>query len=412
MVGMIDDRMLQAGFTALILSASIMALLPQCAAQAGPRVGPTGRVRILYMGDGWGPSPVANFKTDPSFQIVSVPASDAHAGHGVQAISKDEMRKFVRIYMPRAYSALVSDYDYIVLSDANRGYFGKELQWMRRSVEEEGLGIIMVGGYESFGGVGNPSWANTDVAEILPVTMDEPIEYGFAYKVRPAIDHPFTRALPWETIPVFFDINHVVLRFGATLLLTNDVHPYPHLSYWEVGEGASLAHGTDWTPGGGTLVMRWKYFPDYVANIAFLAVGHSIPENPQLIHRLRSRFFGLTSSMSVSISVVAFAEKFGASATSLNEEIAQVQVMKRQAEQLYIDHMYEESEALADKIDQRLGELRNAAMRLKDQALLWVYVVEWLSVTSVSMVSLYVLWTIMVRRRLYRDVATTRSTGR
>ncbi len=408
----IDGRRLKTGLLALILSASIMGLLSQCGAQVGPRVSPSGRIRILYMGDGWGPSPVAEFRMDPGFQVVSVPASEAHVGHGVQAISKSEMLKFVRIYMPRTYPDLVDEYDYIVLSDANRGYFGKELGWMRKSVEEEGLGIIMVGGYESFGGVGKPSWANTEVAEILPVTMDLPIEYGYVYKVRPAIDHPFNRALPWETIPVFFDINHVVLRFGATLLLRGNNHPYPHLSFWEVGEGVSLAHGTDWTPGGGTLVMRWKYFPDYVANIAYLAVGHSIPENPQMIHHLRSRFFDLTKSLDVSIAIVDFAEKFGASTISLFEEIADIQIRKREAEQLYVDHMYEESGALLDKIDESLVEVRNTAMRLKDQALLWVYVIEWLSVTAISMVSLIALWTLMVKRRLYRDVAITRTAGR
>jgi hypothetical protein len=283
---------------------------------------------------------------------------------------------------------------------------------MRKSVEEEGLGIIMVGGYESFGGVNNPSWANTEVAEILPVTMDLPVEYGYTYKVKPAIDHPFTRSLPWETIPVFLDINHVVLRFGATLLLKTDRHPYPHLSFWEIGEGASLAHGTDWTPGGGTFVMRWKYFPDYVANIAYLAVGHTIPENPQLIHHLRSRFFDLTKSLDVSIAIVDFAEKFGASTVSLFEEIAHVQVMRREAEQLFVNHMYEESGAVLDKIDERLVGARNAAMRLKDQALLWVYAIEWLSVTAISMVSLFALWSLMVKRRLYRDVAITRTGGR
>ncbi len=39
---------------------------------------------------------------DPSFQIVSVPASKRHVGEGVKAISLTEMLKFVRIYMPRS----------------------------------------------------------------------------------------------------------------------------------------------------------------------------------------------------------------------------------------------------------------------------------------------------------------------
>ncbi len=55
-----------------------------------------------------------------------------------------------------------------------------------------------------------------------------------------------------------------------------------------------------------------------------------------------------------------------------------------------------------------IGEITAEAVRLKDQALFWVYVIEWLAVTSASMVAAFTLWTLMVRRGLYRSVATTR----
>jgi len=402
------------GWVAAVLLATILALpLAKCGGSAGPRVGPLGRITVLYIGDGWGPSPVAHFLTDPSFRVVSVPASEKHVGHGVQAISRAEMLRFVRIYMPRTYAALTGEYDYIAISDANRGFFGQELAWMRRSVEEVGLGIIMVGGHESFGGwAGAPSWADTDVAEILPVTMNEPKYHSYVYKVRPALDHPFTRSLPWQTIPTFRDGNHVALKDGATLLLTTDVHPYPPLSCWRVGRGMGIAHSMDWTPGGGELVMRWEYYPDYVANIAFLAVGREIPDDPQLVHRIRSRFFDLGTSLRLMLDIVAFAEKFGANTASLEVEIAQVHGLRQRAEQLYVEHSYEESEFTMDRIDQKLLDLQNKALQLKDQALFWVYLIEWLSVTGVSALSFLALWTVMIRRWLYREVATTRGQAR
>ena len=56
----------------LLLFCSTMAL--------AQRVDPeTGRVRILYIGDGWGPSPVPLLTSDPAFTVVSVPTSTLHA---------------------------------------------------------------------------------------------------------------------------------------------------------------------------------------------------------------------------------------------------------------------------------------------------------------------------------------------
>jgi hypothetical protein len=48
------------------------------------------------------------------------------------------------------------------------------------------------------------------------------------------------------------------------------------------------------------------------------------------------------------------------------------------------------------------------AVKLKDQALLWVYISEWLAVTSTSIFAGFTLWTLMVRRRKYRTTRSTR----
>ena len=58
-----------------------------------------------------------------------------------------------------------------------------------------------------------------------------------------------------------------------------------------------------------------------------------------------------------------------------------------------------------------LGEIEEDAIELKNRALLWVYVIEWLAVTGTGMVCAFVLWSIMVRRRLFKEVRTTRLKG-
>jgi hypothetical protein len=49
-------------------------------------------------------------------------------------------------------------------------------------------------------------------------------------------------------------------------------------------------------------------------------------------------------------------------------------------------------------------------MRMKDQVMVWIYVIEWATVTATFAIGVYGVWTLMVRRRLYRDVGRTRLT--
>jgi len=56
--------------------------------------------------------------------------------------------------------------------------------------------------------------------------------------------------------------------------------------------------------------------------------------------------------------------------------------------------------------------IEEAAMRLKDRALLWVYVTEWCAVSGTLLVSGLVVYSLLVRRKLYREVVVTRSAAR
>src|SRR5262249_31638199 len=64
-------------------------------------------------------------------------------------------------------------YDVIILGDisARRLSAGnpRVLATMSQQVFEKGAGLMMLGGYESFG---NSDWANTDIAKLLPVEVD------------------------------------------------------------------------------------------------------------------------------------------------------------------------------------------------------------------------------------------------
>jgi len=398
------------GFGMLAVSAlAVLCLMVMImpAVMGGRRDSSSGRVRILYIGDGWGPSPVPKFQSDPAFTVISVATSELHVGQGVMAFDDLTMRKFVRLYMPRTYRDMVDNYDLVILSDANIVFMGQNhLQWIRQSLTDEGLGLVMVGGLESFGAPRGEPW--TPLEDLLPVKFIMGGWYYPSFKVTPARDHAFTRSLPWDSIPLFHGTNRVSLRDAATLLLTAKGIPYPPLSYWDVGRGRSVAHAMDWTPGGATDVMRWEYYGDYVANVAYLATRNEIPENAQLLHLLRTSFWSARSRISLVIDTMNFAERFGANINRIERQLGDVRAMISGAEDSYVRQEYDRARKRIDEIDDRITQLQADAMRLKDVALLWVYLIEWMATTATALLSGFVLWTLMVRRRLYREANVTR----
>jgi len=208
-------------------------------------------------------------------------------------------------------------------------------------------------------------------------------------------------------MPHFRGMNRVTLKQGAVLLLNSDV-PYPPLSYIYIGNGRSVAHAMDWSRGGGVDITIWKYFGDYVANIAFLATRSEIPQDVDLLHSLRSDFLSARLRIGSVIDVANFVERFGAKTTGLQEKIAQANEQVRLAERPYISHDYQLARDRIRELFEYLDALQEEAMRLKDRALFWVGIVEWVLTLSVTLFSGFVLWTLMVRRRLYRAVGTTR----
>ena len=372
----------------------------------------TGRVRILYIGDGWGPSPVPLLTSDPAFTVVSVPTSTMHADfHAtVEGFSAEAIRKLVRLYMPRSYDAMTAKHDLTVLSDANPFFMTeRHLEWIRRSVTDDGFGMLMVGGVESFGAPKGMPW--TPLEDMLPVDLTLDLEGGYYYpsfRVEPARDHPFTRSLPWETIPLFHGMNRLTLKDAAVLLLKAEGHPHPPLSYWDFGAGICVAHAPDLTPSSGQDVMRWEYYLDYVGNIAYLATGNEIPEDFLLIHSLRTGFWSTRVRLTSIADTLNFVEKFGANTNSVERRMGEAGDLVREAEDLYVRNEHDAARAMLDGIDSTMIELQEQAMDLKDEALLWVYAIEWAATAGTGLMAGIIIWTLMVRRALYSEVEGTR----
>jgi uncharacterized membrane protein len=90
-------------------------------------------------------------------------------------------------------------YDVIIMGDVSARRFTagnpRILSTIERLVTEKGLGLMMIGGYETFG---NSDWQNTDLARVLPVQLNE------AGQVDGDI----------QMVPTFDGLRHYILRLA------------------------------------------------------------------------------------------------------------------------------------------------------------------------------------------------------
>jgi uncharacterized membrane protein len=363
---------------------------------------------VYYLGDCLpSSSPIGYISDDPALYVVAVPAT-RHQGWFTQ----DEVDRALRLYMPRTYDQLAEG-DLILLSDVRADTLSTRwLTWFSRGIVEDGLSLMMIGGILSFGGyTDSPSWGMTTIGPLLPVELVERETVDIDW--RPEIvtpEDPLISALPWRSCPHFGGYNRVGRKEGAKLLATtNDNERNPFMAFSNVGSGRSFAFCTDWTPGWGVEFMKWDYYPDFTVYSVYYSLGRRVPQDLQLMHRVRAEFVGYTMERSVLVSLLDFVARLGGNTVPLENEISSAQVERERADALYLEQDYEGCLEALEDAKAELKRISEDSMRVKERALMWIWMVEWLVVTATAMVCGFVLWTLMVKRRLYREVSATRS---
>lgn len=397
------------GVLAILLTSSTLAM--------DTHVDPTtGRIRTLLggfpsQGAGW-PAWAEVFlfaMEDPRFDVrAPVP----HLGLDNPSVDLVYSRRVARIYMPRTYEAFLDNTDLIVLANIDLRVFTPEnIAWFRDSVLNEGLGLLMTGGSQGFGAYGGfPSWADTVLNDILPVDCS-PGEQSKSYLVKFRIVDPeneLAQSIPWEEAPCFFPYNFVTPRQGCKLIIVSrNSEETPLYFYWDIGEGRFVGvqnifgvFGCDF--------MNWAYFQDSVLNVYYYTVAVPLPPDPLVAHELRRKWHEFDLQKKLLISLVEFADRFGANLRQVEEGVRGVEALKKSADQIYLDH---DLEAALQGMRQAISEAEQVgvmAMRAKDRVFIWVYLIEWLTVSGVLITSGVVLWTLMVRRKAYKEVGLTR----
>ena len=373
----------------------------------------TGRIRLLYVGQWPYIGRPQYLLEDPLLDTSVVPYYDFSA-------QLTEITRYMRLRYPRTRKFLTDNFDMVAFTNIELlAFTTAQIQILPESVRQDGLGFMMSGGHTSFGGTTGsyPGWMGTSVDEILPVEVINGM-YLKPFTFRLVVSDPanaLMSSLPWSGVGIFtYSLNAVTMRQDGTLLAEADLDEgWPILVYGDYGEGRTLAYMTPLISlkSCNYNLQEWGFYDDMCANMAYFTTGVELPKDPFVVHQLRTSYRSYSDQRLLFLSMLEFIDRFGASTAKLEEELAGIEVLRAQSYTAYISQEFEHASDLMSQVLEQMKAGRNRAVEVKDAAMLWVYVIEWLVVTATLMVAGSVLWTLMMRRRLYKEIRSTRLIG-
>ena len=392
-----------------------------------------GRIGVLYIGCLARSTPFWWMRSDPLFYMNFVQATLRDwAGWGPAQVANDpsEVHRMIRLYMPRTYRDLSTQFDVIILANANRNAVGPHnIAMLADGVKKAGMGLVMFGGWESFGGAFNrPDWGQTMIGQLLPT--EDVIN---TYVLKPAgrlflvIDKPnneFMRSLPWDRKQPFmtnYEHNIVIAKPGASILAhveSTDFKDHPGFVEWQVEGGARVFAVTGEIIGPGSEPGQihtmcapgrtWKYAIDFGSNLMIYLAKRPVPQNLELVHKVRSMMFDLSTRKSLLFGLLDFCESFGANTNKIMQQVDDADRVVSAALPDYRQLRFEKVLKAYQQADKMLAQMEADAVKLKKRALVWVYTIEWLAVTSTALICGSLVWSLMIRKRLYREAGMTR----
>jgi hypothetical protein len=370
----------------------------------------SGMIRVLYIGAPFWTSPYQFIKFDPLLSTTPVSGN-------LYGLSPALVARSMRLYMPRSREAMVSNYDIIGLDDATfMGFPPNTVPWMTDGCIEDGLGIFMGGGHESFGGgAGFPSWGGTDLDRVLPVECTGATGPD-GRSVIMAQENPFIRSVPWDEYEqhnIYGGYNVVKTKDGADQLsrivrLVGGQRD-PGWVWWDVGSGRFFASAGGFRGASAERgFLLWKHYPDFVSNMVYFVAGLEPPSDVSLLYEARARFRDIYHQRQIVIGAIEFITKFGADPSKVDRQLLEAEEGLREARSYFVDLELAESKEVADRVFLLLQDGYQLALEARDTALFWIFVTEWLVVTGTGLICGFALWTLMVKRSMYTEVKVTR----
>jgi len=385
----------------------------------------SGHIRIISIGESFYPETRLPFMlgADPRIRYQPVPTNWYEGTFQAVGSGREDAEKFLRLYIPRTYDRFIGGYDVILLSDFEVDIIdGRQWSWMETSVRVDGMGI---GKYEM--NYDPAHWTTFDLFRNLPVYQAFPASLAWGREFtgigiyaaplpqtgrpHPVIDLPNMKN---GRIPIDIGSGKAGYedpRPGSTVIARYIPNDEPAVVIWEYGEGRAMTS----VPGHDTIVWHlsdyWPYTVDYWINQAWYLAGIEIPPVIEILHQIRESSVLYSTQRTMALSVIDFAEKFGASTGDLYRMLEDVDEAKSDADRLYMEDDYAGSISGMELALLGLARVAESAVEAKDAVLNWIYTIEWAIVSATSAIVGTLVWSLMVRRSLYRDVSLTRKSS-
>ncbi len=388
------------------------------------------QINVLAIGQvlpGESPIPLW-FGADPLVDYVLVPTEADFC----QGYSGASFKRIIRLYFPRTRKVLVDGFDFLVFPDGRLDHFTSSQMMDMKHAVENGLGsfVTMGGGLGTPSGSVYPSWANSVLREILPVELNDKMRRdssAFTIEVMkrdPALLSMFIPLGIEEFRGTWF--TNLMLKPGVTVWGNLRVVAEAHISIglgetteWLVSRRAGPKGGISWAVADDLDAPWWssviipsdnQYAGDVFMNILIHSTGGPLPENIYQLHRLRNLYSDYRVEKSLLTGLLEFADSFGANTRGIYSKIQKIDETGGESVDYYRDYRFGEATEKIENAVSRLRELKDEATDLKDKTLFWIYLTQWIAVTGTFLICGYLVWSLMVRRRLYREVSTTRMT--
>ncbi len=385
----------------LLLIAFSLPATPMVAVARSPDI----RISAFVMGHSqwiWGNPFRILFMRDPLFTYTIYPLPPF--------LSMEGKAKLDRVYYPRTRALLTNVYNLTVFHDIRTQFTDRQVIDLDYAFREAGL-TAMCGlclGWEY-------AWQPTILADLLPISEHDSVSPFFrGYWVQFDRDRaPVFLAFIGLGIEKVIGTQYCTMkaRQGATVWGTLKPYDIPWMVSWKPGGGNA---GTQWlvshTFEGWWAEENNPYSLDVATNMIFYSLGQPLIENLQGRREARRLFTNFRTQKSIVLSMLEWAESFGARVESISDKLNMLEAEMAIAIQHYLDQDYHSTISFLESVSLVAKEVSLEALRLKDRALYWVYVSEWLTITATALLSGAMVWSLMGRRRLYRPSGSTRMT--
>jgi len=331
----------------------------------------------------------------------------------LQYLSTGDAKRFARIYLPRSYDSLYEGTDVLVFHDFSPEVLPpSHLDWFQRGVEE-GIGLCLIefanraATYSGMNLWPEVKFYQVFAGDLVPNQIDAAMgrQYYRVVQEGPLLALPGVERwnMNWGAH------GDLAARAGTTVWAVWRDRGTPALLSRRYGEGMVVQpdHGWDTIPE--DTKRQWVYFPDYIFNHLTFVADSRFPDDLELVHRARVAFIRYREEKAMALLVLGFIEKFGANPSAFEQRIGEMDADHEEAEDLYVDLRVGESLEIMQDLLGRFESMGDDMMRARDRALLWVFVTEYLVVAATCMGCGFALWTLMVKRKLYREAEATKA---